>query len=55
MYISRLTPLTNRLMNCSLNDKFREEDTGTASWVALASYHVAVESKGENGNKAAAL
>ena len=52
MYISRLTPLTHRLINCSLNDKFREEGTCTASWVALASYHVAVESKGENDTKA---
>ena len=52
MYISRLTLLTHRLINCRLNDKFREEGTGTASWVALASYHVAVESKGENDNKA---
>jgi len=42
-------------MNCSLNHKFREEGTGTASWVALTSYHEAAESKEEKRNKAVAF
>ncbi len=45
MYISWLTPLTDRVMDCSFDHKFREEGTGTTSWVTLASYHIAAERK----------
>lgn len=40
-------------MNGSFNNKFREEGTGKASWVALASYHIAEQWKEQTGNKVA--
>lgn len=51
MYIFRLISLIYRFVNCSFNDKFREEGIGMVFWVVLVFYYVVVELKGEIGNK----